>query len=298
MKVIYSDENDLLASQSPDMPNKGGLSTIITCYNNFVVPYHSHDFNELVIILGGTGKHIINEASYNMISGDVFVLKGADTHSLKDTKGLKFVNIAFTVKKLELLGTDIKKLPGFHALFLFEPFYRKQHNFQSRLRLGTADLMYASELADDMEKEYLSKDPASESMMSTYFIQLVIFLSRRYGEFATNVPATIFALASTISYIESNYTEVTSLKKLAQMANLSVNQFLRIFKKTFNTTPMNYLKQLRIRKACEMMRSSNTSITDIAYAVGITDSNYFSRVFRSVIGKSPWEYRQNLYTHK
>lgn len=292
MKVIYSYESDLLKATSPQMPDKGGLNVIIANYMDFEFPMHSHDFNELIIVMGGTGKHLINNEAFNLIAGDVFVLKGNDVHSIKDTKGLIFANIAFAENTLNILRYDIKKLPGFHALFVLEPFFRSHKDFISRLRLSAADLLHISELISDMEKEYSSTLPASESIILAYFMQLVVFLSRRYGEYVSSSSSTIYALVNTISYIENNYTEQITLQELSDLVSMSTNHFLRIFKDTYNTTPMNYIKQLRIRKSCELMSSTSLSITDIAYNTGFQDSNYFSRVFKSVIGKTPSEYRK------
>lgn len=296
MKVIFSNEDSNSQQDSPYMPHKGGLSVIIANYMNDDFPFHTHDFNELVIVLGGTGKHLINNEVCNLIAGDVFVLKDLDIHAIKDTKHLKFVNIAFSKDKLNMLGKDIEELPGFQALFVLEPLIRIHHGVEGSLRLGTADLLHVGEIACAMEKEYISNLPASESIISAYFMLLVVYLSRCYEKYVSSVPEKLFALINTISFIEINYAEELSLERLAQIADLSVNHFLRVFKESFNTTPINYIKHLRIRKACELMRHHYSSITEIAYAVGFSDSNYFSRVFKSIIGKSPSEYMKTGYT--
>ena len=64
-------------------------------------------------------------------------------------------------------------------------------------------------------------------------------------------------------------------------------------------TPIKYLNELRIRNACQMLKNSNKNITEIAYDVGYSDSNYFSRVFKKVKGVSPSEYKEqnNVVRH-
>ncbi len=67
--------------------------------------------------------------------------------------------------------------------------------------------------------------------------------------------------------------------------------FLRAFESTMGFPPITYLIRLRIRQACKLLQRSDQSITEIAMAVGFSDSNYFSRQFRMLTGSSPREYR-------
>jgi len=290
MKVVYP-ENNVPTGTSPDMPNIGGLNIIIANYDDFVVPLHSHDFDELVIVLGGTAEHEVNGETHTMTAGDVFVIKGNDKHSLSQTQNFLFCNLAYMSQKLDISGSDLRKLSGYHALFVLEPIYRKSNGYNSFLHLSGLELPFITELVTSMEKEYNSSLPASESMINAYFLQLVIFLSRKHSIMEAGVPSTIFSLASAISYIENHYTEDLNLRQLASIANVSVNHFLRLFKKTYNISPMGYLKRLRISKACEKLKNTYLSISEISSAVGIPDSNYFSRLFKDRTGKSPREYR-------
>lgn len=292
MQVIYSDTEAMQPGDTPDMPNIGGLNVNIVIYDGFQFPYHSHDFNELILVLGGTGRHLVNGDSFQLLAGDVFVLKGGDEHSLTETRSLKFCNIAFVPEKLAPLGSDVKGLPGYQALFVLEPLYRSRQEFKSRLRLGPGELQHTSELAATMEKEYRAGFPATESMLNGYFMQLIVYLCRQYTRYAQENPRPLFALANAISYIESSFTEDVRLEQLAAMANLSVNQFLRIFQETFRTSPMNCVRQLRLRKACELLRRTDLTISQVASAVGIPDSNYFARIFKHTMGQSPREYRK------
>jgi AraC-like DNA-binding protein len=123
------------------------------------------------------------------------------------------------------------------------------------------------------------------------------FLCRKYNNYnEVHTHEFIPSLSNIISYIENNYTKDIKLDFLADMANMSVNSIINIFKKTFNTTPLNYIISLRIRKACEIMMYTDKSLTHIALDTGFCDSNYFSRVFKKVMGTTPSEYR-NKYTN-
>jgi transcriptional regulator GlxA family with amidase domain len=76
------------------------------------------------------------------------------------------------------------------------------------------------------------------------------------------------------------------------MSGMSRRNFLRAFESTMGCPPITYLIRLRIRRASELLQQHESSITEIAMAVGFNDSNYFSRQFRAVTGESPRNYRR------
>ena len=58
-------------------------------------------------------------------------------------------------------------------------------------------------------------------------------------------------------------------------------------------TPMNYLRAIRIKKACTLLSGTGKSVQEISESVGIPDSNYFVKQFRKETGMTPTEYRKS-----
>ena len=85
--------------------------------------------------------------------------------------------------------------------------------------------------------------------------------------------------------------------ELAQLTNLSLSSFKRMFKKTYHDTPANYFKQKRLEKAAEFLILTDKSIGEIAYECGFKEIAHFSFCFKEKFGISPSLYRMNL-THK
>ncbi|MFW6308679.1 MAG: response regulator [bacterium] len=94
-------------------------------------------------------------------------------------------------------------------------------------------------------------------------------------------------------YIEKNYDRELSLKDIASSIPLTKNYFANLFKEKTGRTAMSYLKEVRIRKAKEMLSNSDLKIYEIAEKVGYNNSNYFSKVFKEDTGSSPSDYRKN-----
>lgn len=102
-------------------------------YHDADLKMHSHsDFCELVIVFGGTAMHNVNDESYFIKKGDVFVLGGGTAHGYHDTHQLQICNIMFQPDKF-LFENDIRKLSGFHALFVIEPYLTEKKKFSEPL---------------------------------------------------------------------------------------------------------------------------------------------------------------------
>ena len=96
-----------------------------------------------------------------------------------------------------------------------------------------------------------------------------------------------------VKYISTHYAEDITTTTLAKTLHLSQSHFCHIFKDVFGVSAKEYLISIRIQKACELLRTSSMSITDIAFNCGFTDANYFARTFRRLKGKSPSEYKKS-----
>lgn len=79
---------------------------------------------------------------------------------------------------------------------------------------------------------------------------------------------------------------------LANQAQLSEVYFRRLFKLNYGVSPKQYLQQLRIEKAKELLQNDNLSITKIAEECGYSSVYHFSKIFKEKVGHNPAEYRK------
>lgn len=96
-------------------------------------------------------------------------------------------------------------------------------------------------------------------------------------------------------YIDNHYAnpELT-LNEVAAQANLSASHFSVVFSQETGQTFKEYLTEIRIKKAKELLRMTSLRSTDIAYQVGYNDPHYFSSVFKKNTGLSPMEFRSQI----
>ncbi len=257
------------------------------------LPVHRHDFAEIVIVLGGTGVHLENDVSHPLQPGDVVTILGATSHGYALTRKFEICNIAFQPRVLAPYAGMLSRLPGYQALFQSPPRSHPRRPPKEPFRLQPDDLGAIMKLLHSMEQEWLSKRPGYEALITGYFLQLVAELSRAssgWGE--RQEVGQNPRVATTIQFMEQHYAEPITLADLAGQAQMSVNSLLRIFKQATDMPPIDYLIHLRIRKACELLADPSRPIKEITYKVGFSDSNYFARQFRKVMGMPASEFRR------
>ena len=108
---------------------------------------------------------------------------------------------------------------------------------------------------------------------------------KRYGDL----------LKEAVSYIEHHYEEEDiSLNQVAASVNISPSHFSTIFSKEMGETFIEYLTNVRMERAKQLLRSSTMKTAEIAYAVGYKDAHYFSYLFKKVQKCTPREFRTQV----
>jgi AraC family transcriptional regulator len=85
-----------------------------------------------------------------------------------------------------------------------------------------------------------------------------------------------------------------SLEELADAAGLSITHFSQMFRQSTGQSPHRFVLHHRIERAKEMLRAAESRVLDVAVACGFKSPQHFARVFRSVCGASPTEYRHEF----
>lgn len=95
-------------------------------------------------------------------------------------------------------------------------------------------------------------------------------------------------------YIDVNYMNKITLTDLAKLFNINYSYFSTIFKEQVGVSLTQYLRKIRIEKACSMLKAGEANINLIANCVGFDDTMYFYRVFKKCKGMTPTEYRKSI----
>lgn len=95
-----------------------------------------------------------------------------------------------------------------------------------------------------------------------------------------------------MDYINANFDKELSMHDIASGLHMSESHFSRIFKKKIGTNFLEYITDLRMNKAREMLLHTDMRVYEVSLSVGYQDARYFSQLFRKVTGETPSEFRQ------
>lgn len=105
--------------------------------------------------------------------------------------------------------------------------------------------------------------------------------------------ATQQLIRKAMAYIHARYSEPLTREEIADHIGISADYLTDCFRQELGITPITYIRRYRIRQACELLRNSDQSITQVALVVGFSDSAHFTRTFQREVGSTPRAFRRN-----
>ena len=256
-------------------------------------PSHRHEFWEIVIVTGGSGLMAFGRKTLPIRVGDVFVIARDQKHAYQETSSLDVVNIAFDPNYIGSVHTLLEDWMNRDALFAVGPRWKPGEAPGECLHLNTTEFARCQDLVQRMENELDSQGEEARVAAFAYFLLLITMLRRHCKPW---VPAGSGAPTSRIGravdYMGKNYAERITLDELAACCHVSRRHFFRLFEQAVGVAPMEYLKKVRLQKAAEMLLTSDANVTEVAFACGFNDSNYFSSLYHKEFGMAPSRFKR------
>lgn len=106
-----------------------------------------------------------------------------------------------------------------------------------------------------------------------------------------NTPALI---VKALSYIDENFTSQLQIRDIADNLHISHTYLTKLFQKNVGVTPIKYVNMKRIEYACYLLQNTDLSCEAISEKTGIYDNAYFHKMFKSVKGMTPVQYKESL----
>ncbi|GMB08048.1 helix-turn-helix domain-containing protein [Thermolongibacillus altinsuensis] len=169
-----------------------------------------------------------------------------------------------------------------------------EKTLQRRLKIGIGTIQQGT---DGLKRSYKEAALALYYQPSFSRVQHIcdVPLTVRTDEMKTIKPKRQTIIEQVEAFLQENYHCDLSLEEVAQSVHLTPYYFSKIFKKHTGQTFIDYLTNLRIEKAKQLLRDERLNVKEICYDVGYKDPNYFSRVFKKITNMTPKEYRQQLH---
>lgn len=140
--------------------------------------------------------------------------------------------------------------------------------------------------------EFHLKLPFYEYSCHSYLLAILSLISRKMTYLqSTNELHSKKLIEEVCRYMYANYSENYPISRYAEMCNLSESRFSHLFKEHTGSSPAQYILNIKIQRAKELIENTDLSILQISEIVGMQTQNYFSRVFKKHTGISPMKYR-------
>lgn len=266
-------------------------------------PIHTHNFYELNIVMAGNGKHHVNDSTFYIANGDVFIMPPKISHGYTfHSDDYSIFHLLFHKDFFRKYETYLNELTGYHILFNIDPLLRNQDNLiNSFLHINISENYNLTRIFHELatlEKEQKNNTEQKKEHLTLYVIAKICDMIEDEKSSYKDGKRYLFDLLKSVEYIHTNYSEKIELQTLYTISCMSRSSYIRYFKQLFNCPPLVYIQNYRLRQAKSMLKHTNQSLTSIASDCGFCDSAHFSRLFKQKYQFSPSHYREMLDQRK
>lgn len=254
-----------------------------------ILSSHWHDQIQFFYCARGNAVIRCNSKEFEVSDNDFVIINSKELHYIESvSEGLTLYLI-----KIDLTFIYSNKADSIQAQFL-TPLSQNLILFENVVRNDESLLRCVNR----MIHEYFTKEIGFELAIKSQVYDLIVILLRGYIKKIYNeseLKSKMLLLQrfkDVIDYIENNFTEKIDLEKLSKIAGFSKGHFCRLFKQITGMSAIDYINNLRINKAFDLLKNSDLNITEIAVSCGFSDSNYFSRIFKNHKKISPMQMKK------
>lgn len=246
-----------------------------------IVEQRDREMYVMLLFKEGKGGIIIGEKSYSLDKQKVFICS-------PDTE----VKLMIDPNHV----TDYYRI-RFHALQTFDNHHFVSGKLSCPVELCINNFHFLIDMVDDIVKNFNSNHTWSFTKANISFQKMIVFLF--HDAIQKQKPDVHKAIMLTQDYMDQNYKINITRKTLAEIVGISTDYYSRAFKKEIGKSPMEYLTDIRINKAKQLLISSDCKLSAVAHKVGFNDEFYFSRKFKEKTGCSPSVYiKKARYSNK
>lgn len=242
--------------------------------------HHYHNFYEIYYMAEGKGTYFINDRTYDIVPGDIIIVPPNIIHSTAyGDKEYERILLEFSDSMIpKFLNDKVRDIPNL---------YRHP---------GVAREVHL--ILRDIEREYKNPDDYSMHEIKCLISHLLVILIRNLSAVKT-VHSRDAVISEVVAFIKENYQTNISLTQLADSHFISPEHLSRTFKKETNFGFNEFISLVRMQKAEQLLKGRERySISEVAYACGFNDSNYFSDKFKRIYGMSPLQYSKSFRVGK
>jgi len=248
--------------------------------------WHYHPEYELTLIIRGRGRRLVGSNYENFNKGDLVLLGPYLPHTWVSDKSMADGCSAIVIQ--------------FSRTFI-EPLlkYDEMEGVDEILAKSEKGLHFLSAKDDDAER--LMKEMVTSSGIDAFsrLLRLLTLLCNRKGEVLSSGHFKMLKgnenqqrINIVFKYVQEEFRKKISLKTASSSVHLSVSAFCKFFKRASGKTFSDYVNEIRIANACQLLIETDKTVENIAMESGFESLTYFNRVFLRKKGKKPTGFRK------
>ena len=263
---------------------------------------HSHEYIEVIYVLSGRAIHEIDGKKYNVKRGDLFIVNINTPHVFYIDKTFEepFVayDLMFTPEFFDSAMGGYHPLEALNNSFMFHSLFSERQDFPPFFSITGSQYNAFGELFNKIYLEQKTCKKGWREIIRAYLLELIITIYRLDEEKVKSVGNNEIRTRQIINfitdYINENYYQKLSVSELAKTVYLNPDYLGRIFKKQTGLSISETIQKVRIERACNLLATTDKTISNIAFLCGFEDMKFFYNVFKKRMGILPSKYRKNI----
>lgn len=289
---IRNDSSEILRYNYENFPayiHKNLLSN----YAQHSAIVHWHDDIEFIVVLEGEMDYTVN----------------AETIHLRKNEGI-FINS----KQLHRGFSPSYSECEFICVILNPILLCSQHSIENKFVnsiinnpcipyfLLHTETEWENNIMEIVKQIYLQRqEEVAPLIIQSHFFRIWSLLYENFRSYQTpaithNSHSRLTTMKEMLSFIQRNYMDKITLGDIAKSGNVSKTTCSNLFKTHLHETPVNYLIRYRIMQSEELLKTTDKSISEIAYEVGFSDPSYYTASFQKIFQHSPTNHKKVLKT--
>ena len=257
---------------------------------------HKHSDFEFSYIVSGRGIYALRDGACSIQKGDVFLFGANQVHCITDA-GAEEPMVLFNVQ--------------FESRLIWSPLSNLLHEKYLQLFNGKCERLDSSapsteRIANQMKRimvENAQKDVGYQLMIKAHLYEIIGELVRGCGvcfEDASDGARrkSLLGMDRAMNYINEHLDVPLSLEEIASVAGFTRTYFSGVFTELNGLTTWDYITIRRIERSCDLLRTTDLPIIEVAERCGYSNLSNFNRMFLRIVGSSPSQYRKSYSTSK
>ena len=254
------------------------------------VPLHWHSEFELNYILDGSAEFLCGEERFITRKGDIVIIPPNMSHAIYTfgNSTQRYDTIVFSADMIGAHANDRSAaeciIPLMNSHSVIKPHITAEHPYYSEFKTITENIFSCAK-GDSYKLDMLMK---SELLRLFWLLE-----DNEDIHAAADCGSEYSSIRSSLEYINENFCENITVQQLADISHLSKSYFMSRFRQSAGVGAIEYINQLRIKKACRLLLESSMSMTETAFECGFRNISNFNRQFKKLVGCTPCEYRKH-----